>query len=106
MAAGWSTGWPAGGAAGGRRWAAAASRLRNPRCIARLSGPWGAYVDVPSIAKFSAAPDPAAYYLEVIANERDDYYLASGEAPGQWIGAGTERLGLKGEVEAEGRSAP
>ena len=37
-----------------------------------------------SIAKFSSAPDPAAYYLEVIANERDDYYLASGEAP-EWI---------------------
>lgn len=32
-----------------------------------------------SISKFSAAPDPAAYYLEVIANERDDYYLGSGE---------------------------
>ncbi|HMX64725.1 MAG TPA: hypothetical protein PKX25_04040, partial [Microthrixaceae bacterium] len=26
--------------------------------------------------------DPAAHYLEVIANERNDYYLASGEAPG------------------------
>ncbi len=49
-----------------------------------------------SISKFSAAPDPAAYYLEVIANERDDYYLASGEAPGRWIGAGAERLGLAG----------
>ncbi|NLV56806.1 MAG: relaxase domain-containing protein, partial [Acidimicrobiales bacterium] len=54
-----------------------------------------------SIAKFSAAPDPAAYYLEVIANERDDYYLASGEAPGRWIGAGSERLGLAGVVEAD-----
>lgn len=51
-----------------------------------------------SIAKFSAAPDPAGYYLEVIANERDDYYLGSGEAPGRWIGAGAERLGLSGEV--------
>lgn len=69
--------------------------------IARFSGPSGAYVDVLSIAKFSSAPDPAAYYLEVIANERDDYYLASGEAPGRWIGAGAERLGLTGEVEAE-----
>ena len=45
-------------------------------------GAFRAYVGVLSIAKFTAAPDPAAYYLEVIANERDDYYLASGEAPG------------------------
>src|SRR5690606_3809274 len=46
-------------------------------------------------------PDPAAYYLEVIANERDDYYLASGEAPGRWVGAGAERLGLAGVVAAD-----
>ncbi|MCZ7527084.1 MAG: relaxase domain-containing protein [Acidimicrobiia bacterium] len=58
-------------------------------------------MDVLSIAKFSAAPDPAAYYLEVIANERDDYYLASGEAPGRWIGVGAGRLGLTGEVDAD-----
>lgn len=54
-----------------------------------------------SIAKFSSAPDPAAYYLEVIANGRDDYYLASGEAPGRWIGAGAARLGLTGKVEPD-----
>jgi conjugative relaxase-like TrwC/TraI family protein len=54
-----------------------------------------------SISKFSSAPDPAAYYLEVIANGRDDYYLASGESPGRWIGAGAERLGLSGEVGPE-----
>ncbi|MBS1837490.1 MAG: relaxase domain-containing protein [Actinobacteria bacterium] len=54
-----------------------------------------------SIAKFSSAPDPAAYYLEVIANERDDYYLGSGEAPGRWVGAGAVSLGLAGEVESD-----
>lgn len=54
-----------------------------------------------SIAKFSSARDPAAYYLEVIANGRDDYYLASGEAPGRWIGAGAARLGLTDEVEPD-----
>jgi conjugative relaxase-like TrwC/TraI family protein len=53
-----------------------------------------------SISKFSAAPDPAAYYLEVIANGRDDYYLESGEAQGRWIGGGASRLGLSGEVDA------
>ena len=54
-----------------------------------------------SIAKFSSAPDPAAYYLEVIANERDDYYLGSGEVPGRWIGRGAGHLGLTGVVEAD-----
>jgi hypothetical protein len=54
-----------------------------------------------SIAKFSSAPDPAAYYLEVIANERYDYYLASGEAPGRWVGSGAGALGLGGAVEAD-----
>ncbi|GMU78779.1 MAG: hypothetical protein AMXMBFR46_15730 [Acidimicrobiia bacterium] len=54
-----------------------------------------------SIAKFSSAPDPAAYYLEVIANERDDYYLGSGETPGRWVGAGAGSLGLAGEVEPD-----
>ncbi len=61
--------------------------------------PRKAYVGVLSISKFSSAPDPAAYSLEAIANDRDDYYLASGEAPGRWIGAGAERLGLTGDVE-------
>jgi len=59
-------------------------------------------VGVLSISKFSAAPDPAAYYLEVIANERDDYYLGSGEAPGRWSGGGAQALGLQGEVDADG----
>ncbi|WP_462288131.1 relaxase domain-containing protein, partial [Nostocoides sp.] len=36
-----------------------------------------------------------------MANECDDYYLSSGEAPGRWIGAGSERLGLTGEVKAD-----
>lgn len=45
-----------------------------------------------SISKLSAAQDPAAHYLEVIANERDDYYLGSGEAPGRWIGGGLLRF--------------
>jgi len=54
-----------------------------------------------SIAKLSAAPWAAAYYLDVIANERDDYYLASGEAPGRWMGAAADLLELSGEVEPD-----
>ena len=43
----------------------------------------------------------ADYYLDKVANNVDDYYLGRGEAPGQWIGAAAERLGLIGQVEAE-----
>ena len=43
----------------------------------------------------------ADYYLDKVANSVDDYYLGRGEAPGQWVGATAERLGLVGQVEAE-----
>ena len=43
----------------------------------------------------------AEYYLDKVANNVDDYYLGRGEAPGQWIGGRSERLGLVGRVEAE-----
>jgi conjugative relaxase-like TrwC/TraI family protein len=43
----------------------------------------------------------ADYYLDKVANSVDDYYLGRGEAPGQWIGAAAETLGLSGQVEAE-----
>lgn len=44
-------------------------------------------------------PDQAAYHLEVIANGRDDPNLASGEAPGRWIGTGAEKFGLGGKAD-------
>ena len=43
----------------------------------------------------------ANYYLDKVANNVDDYYLGRGEAPGQWIGATSERLGLVGQVDPE-----
>lgn len=54
-----------------------------------------------SIGKLSAGADSAAYYLEVIANGRDDYYLAGHEAPGRWMGSAATHLGLAGVVEPE-----
>jgi conjugative relaxase-like TrwC/TraI family protein len=54
-----------------------------------------------SIGKLSAGADSAAYYLEVIANGRDDYYLAGHEAPGRWMGSAAAHLGLVGVVEPE-----
>ena len=43
----------------------------------------------------------ADYYLEKVANSVDDYYLGRGEAPGQWIGATAEQLGLVGQIDAD-----
>ena len=54
-----------------------------------------------SIARLAANADTAIYYLEAIANDRDDYYIASGEVPGRWLGTGSALLGLDGEVTPE-----
>ena len=48
----------------------------------------------------------ADYYLDKVANNVDDYYLGRGEAPGQWIGATAEELGLIGQVDAGGSPEP
>jgi len=41
------------------------------------------------------------YYEQQVARGGDDYYSGPGEAPGEWIGAGAEALGLTGRVQAE-----
>ena len=60
-----------------------------------------AWFVVISIAKLAASADTAVYYLESIANDRDDYYVASGEVPGRWVGSGSALVGLAGEVTPE-----
>jgi conjugative relaxase-like TrwC/TraI family protein len=50
------------------------------------------------------APGRADYYLTAVARGADGvegYYLARGEEPGRWLGAGADTLGLSGEVTAE-----
>lgn len=59
-----------------------------------------AVVAVLSIGRLGASGG-ADYYLDKVANNVDDYYLGRGEAPGRWIGATSEQLGLFGHVEAE-----
>jgi conjugative relaxase-like TrwC/TraI family protein len=54
-----------------------------------------------SLAKLSGSPSVAAYYLDVIANGRDDYYLAAGESPGQWVGSAAPMLGLSGPIDPD-----
>ncbi len=41
------------------------------------------------------------YYERQVAGGGDDYYSGRGEAPGEWVGAGAEALGLSGDVSAE-----
>ena len=43
----------------------------------------------------------AEYYLETVASGGEDYYLHAGEAPGQWLGAGTRALALRGEMSGD-----
>ena len=42
-----------------------------------------------------------AYYLAQVATGLDDYYTGAGEAPGRWVGGGSQGLSLYGEVVAE-----
>ena len=48
----------------------------------------------------------ADYYLDKVANNVDDYYLGRGEAPGQWIGAAAEGLGLGRPGRSRGPAEP
>ena len=43
----------------------------------------------------------ADYYLRAVARSTVDYYTGHGEAPGYWLGEGSARLGLHGEVTAD-----
>ena len=52
--------------------------------------------------KLAAGDEPERYYLEQVAQGREDYYAGEGEAPGEWAGGGRAALGLAGRVEDEG----
>src|SRR5262249_6294628 len=56
---------------------------------------------VMSLGKLTSGPATVAYYVDQVANGRDDYYAGQREQPGRWIGAGAEELGWAGEVDAE-----
>ncbi len=47
------------------------------------------------------APGQHAYYVESVARGAEEYYTGTKEAPGTWVGAGSEALGLSGEVDGE-----
>ena len=47
------------------------------------------------------APGQQQYYLDTVASGAEEYYTGAKEAPGEWHGAASVRLGLSGEVEAD-----
>lgn len=46
------------------------------------------------------APGQQQYYLDTVALGAEEYYTGAKEAPGEWHGAASARLGLSGEVDA------
>src|SRR3954453_12687811 len=57
-----------------------------------------------SIGKLAAGPTAGRYYVEQVAQGREDYYAGEGEAPGNWAGSGAASLALRGEVTEGGIS--
>ncbi len=47
------------------------------------------------------APGQQQYYLDTVAKGAEEYYTGAKEAPGEWHGAASVRLGLSGEVDAD-----
>jgi conjugative relaxase-like TrwC/TraI family protein len=55
-----------------------------------------------SIGKLAAGPGAGRYYVDQVAQGREDYYAGEGEAAGVWLGGGAASLGLSGEVSEQG----
>ncbi len=54
-----------------------------------------------SIGKIAAGHASPAYYVDQVADGREDYYTGAGEAQGQWHGQGAADSGLHGEVDTD-----
>jgi conjugative relaxase-like TrwC/TraI family protein len=54
-----------------------------------------------SIGKVGGGQGDPRYYIDTVAQGKDDYYTDRGDAQGQWEGHGAERRGLTGGVEDE-----
>jgi hypothetical protein len=46
-----------------------------------------------NIGKLAAGPGAGRYYVDRVAEGREDYYSGEGEAPGVWQGGGAAALG-------------
>src|ERR1035441_4692909 len=67
-------------------------RPRLLRCVSDLG--LDATGRMLTIGKLGASPGQLEYYERQVAAGAEDYYAGRGEAPGVWLGAGVEGLGL------------
>jgi hypothetical protein len=54
-----------------------------------------------NLGKLAAGPGAGRYYVDRVAQGREDYYSGEGEAQGVWHGGAAAALGLSGEVSEE-----
>lgn len=54
-----------------------------------------------SIGKLAAGSGAGRYYVDQVADGREDYYSGEGEAPGRWIGSLSAQLGLSGQTASD-----
>jgi conjugative relaxase-like TrwC/TraI family protein len=59
------------------------------------------YFGLPVLSIGKIALGQHRYYEQQVAQGRDDYYSGRGEAPGEWVGAGTEALGVTRRVSTD-----
>lgn len=55
-----------------------------------------------SLGKIAAGPGAGRYYVDQVAQGREDYYAGEGEEPGVWLGAGAASFGVAGVVQERG----
>src|SRR3954454_19343471 len=54
-----------------------------------------------SIGKVGGGSGDASYYIDIVAQGKEDYYSGRGESQGVWLGSAASKAGLKGAVEDE-----
>jgi hypothetical protein len=54
-----------------------------------------------SIGKIGGGNGDPRYYIDNVAQGKEDYYSGRGEAPGQWLGTAAASDGLTGPVDDE-----
>src|SRR6266498_4696004 len=74
------------------------------------NAPRGAFAGAPGRGRWARVvldvakltPGREDYYLEKLADDREEYLSGHGESPGRWYGHGARSLGLDGEASKEG----
>jgi conjugative relaxase-like TrwC/TraI family protein len=55
-----------------------------------------------NMGKLAAGPDAGRYYVDTLAQGREDYYAGEDDSHGEWLGSGAALLELEGPVGEEG----